>query len=51
VGEPACHEQAGARLRDTLVPAFVGSTVLLAGAWWLRPTRLHDRREEEAPVE
>ena len=51
VGEPACHEQAGARLRDALIPAFVGSTVLLAGAWWLRPTRLHARRDEETPVE
>ncbi len=44
LGEPACHDQAGGRLRGTLVPAFVGSTVLLAGAWWLRPTRLHADR-------
>ena len=49
LGEPACHDQAGGRLRGTLVPAFVGSTVLLAGAWWLRPTRLHaDRRRTTA---
>ena len=41
LGEPACHDQAPARLRGTLVPAFVGSTILLAAAWWLRPTRLH----------
>lgn len=40
LGEPACHDQAGSELRGTLVPAFVGSTILLAGAWWLRPTRL-----------
>lgn len=51
LGEPACNEQAGARLRDTLVPAFVGSTILFAGAWWLRPTRLHGSREEPAPAE
>lgn len=49
LGEPACHDQAGARLRGTLVPAFVGSTILLAGAWWLRPTRLHARREVTVP--
>lgn len=48
LGEPACHDQAGERLRATLVPAFVGSTVLLAGAWWLRPTRLHAARLEAA---
>jgi hypothetical protein len=41
LGDTICNEQAGTRLRRTLVPAFVGSTVLLAGAWWLRPSRLH----------
>ena len=49
LGEPACHAQAPARLRGILVPSFVGATVLLAGAWWLRPSRLHARRREEAP--
>lgn len=43
VGDPICHEQAGSRLRGILVPAFVGSTILLAGAWWLRPARLQAR--------
>lgn len=43
IGDPVCHEQAGGRLRGILVPALVGSTVLLAGAWWLRPSRLHAR--------
>lgn len=43
VGDPICHDQAGGRLRGILVPAFVGSTVLLAGAWWLRPSRLQER--------
>lgn len=47
LGEPACHDQAGARLRGALVPSFVGSTILLAGAWWLRPTRLHARIGDE----
>lgn len=46
LGEPACNEQAPARLRSILVPSLVGSTVLLAGAWWLRPSRLHALREE-----
>ena len=46
LGESACHDQAGSELRSRLVPAFVGSTVLLAAAWWLRPTRLQARREE-----
>lgn len=45
VGDPICHDQAGGRLRAILVPAFVGSTVLLAGAWWLRPSRLQERLE------
>lgn len=45
VGDPICHDQAGTRLRRILVPAFVGSTVLLAGAWWLRPSRLQERLE------
>lgn len=45
VGDPICHDQAGGRLRGILVPAFVGSTVLLAGAWWLRPSRLQERLE------
>lgn len=43
LGESACHDQAGSELRSRLVPAFVGSTVLLAAAWWLRPTRLQSR--------
>lgn len=43
VGDPDCHEEAGGELRSRLVPAFVGSTVLLAGAWYLRPSRLHAR--------
>lgn len=42
VGDPLCHDQAGGRLRRILVPSFVGSTVLLAGAWWLRPSRLQE---------
>lgn len=46
LGEPACHDQAGAELRSRLVPALVGSTVLLAVAWWLRPTRLQASRED-----
>lgn len=46
LGEPACHDQAGAELRGRLVPALVGSTVLLAVAWWLRPTRLQVLRED-----
>lgn len=50
LGEPACNEQAPARLRGTLVPAFVGATVLFAGAWWLRPTRLHDRLRDDTPA-
>lgn len=48
LGEPACHDQAPARLRSTLVPSFVGATILFAGAWWLRPSRLHDRDREDA---
>lgn len=40
IGDGACNDQAPARLRSILVPAFVGSTALLAGAWWLRPSRL-----------
>ena len=40
IGDGACNDQAPARLRSILVPAFVGSTALLAGAWWLRPARL-----------
>lgn len=44
LGDNACHDQAGSRLRGILVPAFVGSTVLLAGAWALRP-RHADRTE------
>ena len=47
-GEPACHDQAPAELRGTLVPAFVGATIAFAAAWWLRPTRLHPERH---PVE
>lgn len=50
LGEPACHEQAPARLRSTLVPSFVGSTILFAGAWWLRPSRLEAKRREETPT-
>lgn len=39
-GDGTCHDEAGGRLRSILVPAFVGSTVLLAAAWYLRPERL-----------
>lgn len=46
LGDPVCNEEAPARLRGTLVPAFVGATVLLAGAWWLRPSRLHRGADE-----
>ena len=45
VGDPDCHAEAGGELRCLLVPAFVGSTVLLAGAWYLRPSRLRERSE------
>ena len=52
LGEPECHDQAGPRLRGTLVPAFVGATVLFAGAWWLRPTRLHgDPDQQSTPAD
>lgn len=47
IGEPTCHDQAGAELRSILVPAFVGSTVLLAAAWWMRPGRLHGRTGDD----
>lgn len=47
IGEPTCHDQAGSELRGILVPAFVGSTVLLAAAWWMRPSRLHGSSEDE----
>ena len=40
VGDLDCHEEAGGELRSILVPAFVGSTVLLAGAWYLRPRKV-----------
>lgn len=49
LGETACHDQAPAHLRSALLPSFVGATVLLAGAWWLRPSRLHDRQRNGGP--
>lgn len=47
LGEPACHDEAPSHLRSILVPSFVGSTILLAGAWWLRPSRLQAGDREE----
>lgn len=41
LGDGECHEEAGGRLRGILVPAFVGSTILFAGAWAVRPSQLH----------
>ena len=50
IGESPCHGQAGSELRGILLPAFLGSTVLLAAAWWMRPGRLHGRTED-GPVD
>lgn len=51
LGDEVCNDEAPARLRSRLVPAFVGSTALLAAAWWLRPGRLHGRTEAEQKVD
>lgn len=51
LGETACHDQAPARLRSSLVPSFVGATVLFAAAWWLRPSRLHADRHDDTPAD
>lgn len=49
LGETACHDQAPAHLRSALLPAFLGATVLLAAAWWLRPSNLHARLGDDKP--
>lgn len=40
LGDETCNEEAPPRLRNQLLPAFIGATVLGAIAWWLRPSRL-----------